>query len=510
MSLRPLPILGLLLFAVPLAAAPSLTPMVSLTVDSEKVEYSDQTQVLETAGATEIRAEVVGDPQRRVLIKTPAARADLQAHTVEASEGVEFVLPGGWLRGEALSLQMEPPAFSLDEAHVVLNLAPTDAPPVLGQLRGRSLAGHDDVLVLRDGLVSPCTDEDPHVAFRFRRLDVNLRNYHWRLRGTSLDFYGVRIPLLPVVYFRAGGDSDSRGLLPTPGYSKRDGLYLPYYLNFARGAPDRISDLRVRVTAKRGLTFLSQHRLQSGDWIAEGWASRMESVRTKLEGGLVYDRLPELLLTGYQQGPEQDQGWKVGASLGNFYERDEAPDGPPEVHRLRAQAGLGYEWGGTARAQREGRWASVWSTGAVYSQGEHYTDTVLTLGAGRRFGSSLQADLQYLHHFEGGRTPFQFDRVDLRRELRPRVDWQISPAWRVLSQGRYDTADGRLRDYRLELSKREHCLTWTAFYNFVGASLGLRVDLNGLTGGTPALPLSGHLAEEYLRSQRELNRPSPP
>ena len=503
-------ILGLLLLAAPLAAAPSLTPMVNLTVDSAKVEYNNQTQVLEMRGPTEIRGEVAGDPAQRVLIKTPEARADLQAQTMEASQGVQFVIPRAFLSGESLSLQMNPRAFSLDQARAVVDLAPPGAPIVLGQMRGRRIYEQGHLLVLEDGMVAPCTDEHPHVAFRVRRLEYDQLTQRVRLHRTSLDFYGLRLPLLPYWTHRLGGRGSSRGVLPTLGYAKRDGLYIPYYFDFAPSRPDLLSDVSVRLTAKRGITFLSQHRLTQGGWVAEGWASRMESVRSKLEGGLIYDRLPELLLTRYEHGAEQSQGWKVGASLGNFYEREERVPEPPEVHRLRGLLGVGYQWGGQAQARGQGRWASLWSTGAVYSKGESYTDTLLTLGAGRRFSPALQADLQYLHHLEGGRTPFQFDSVDLARELRPRVDWQMSRDWRLVSLGRYDAEEGRLRDYRLELSKRVHCLTWTAFYNFVGASLGLRVDLNGLTGGTAPPPLTGPLAEKYLQSQEDLNRPAAP
>jgi hypothetical protein len=508
MSLRLSYILALLFLAAPLLAAPALTPMVELTVDSEQAQYDHQEEVITTHGPTTLRAEISGQPQERLLIKAPATRTDLRAQTVEASQGVQFIVPQAFLSGEALTLQTAPRAFTLDQAQAVINLAPPDGPIVLGQLRGRRISGHGEVLVLEDGMISPCATERSEVAFRARRAEYDPATHRLRLRGSSLDFYGVRVPLLPYWTERLGGRREStRGLLPTLGYSKRDGVYIPYYFDFAGAQPDRVSDLNLRATAKRGITFLSENRRVQGRWVAEGWASRMEDVRDKLRAYLVYDRLPELLLTGYQHGADQNQGWKLGTSLGNFYERDQTQPALPEVHRLRALAGLGYHWGGHAQTLRQGRWASVWSTGAVYSRGEHFLDTTMTLGVGRRFSPSFQGDLQYLHHFQGGQSPFQFDRVDLPRELRPALDWQVTRSWRLVSFGRYDTQHGALRDYRLELSKRFRCLTWGVYYNFVGAGLGLRVDLNGLTGGTAPPPLTGPLAEQYLRSQQELEAP---
>ncbi len=501
-------ILCLVLLTAPVLAAPDLTPMVTLTVDSEQVQYDGKAEVITTTGPTTIRAEVGDDAEQRLLIKAAATRTELVPKTVEASQGVEFVVPRGLLTGETLSLHTSPRAFSLEQAQAIVNLAPPGAPPVLGQLRGRRLSGEGETLVLEDGTLAPCVSGRPEVAFHARRLEYNPTTHRVRLRRSSLDFYGLRIPLLPYWTERLGlPRQSSRGIIPTLGYAKRDGLYIPYYYDLSGDHPQYVHDLDIRVTAKRGITFLSANRRAQGRWVIEAWASRMEDVRDKLQDYLIYDRLPELQLTGYQRTPDQNQGWKMATSLGNFYERDQLLPGAPETHRVRAQVGVGYNWGGRAQTRREGKWASLWSTGAVYSGGEHFVDTTATIGIGRRFSPSLQADLQYLHHFHDGRSPLQFDQVDIERELRPALDLQLTRSWRLVSSGRFDTLHGGLRDYRLELSKRFPCLTWTVFYNFVGASMGLRLDLNGLTGGTPAPALSGPLAERYLQSQAELSAP---
>ena len=255
------------------------------------------------------------------------------------------------------------------------------------------ITGRGNDIIVDSGLLSPCATDHPEVALRAKRLEYNPASGRTHVHGASLDFYGLRLPLLPVWTTRLGGSQDSGPtLLPTVGYARRDGFFLPYSFDLSPHRPAQVDTLEFRLTQKRGITFLSQNkRVLSPRWTAELWGTRMENVRGKMAANLVYDRLPELLLTGYQMDAHQNQGWKLGTSLGYFNERDQTTGGEPPVHRERALLGVGYNWGGHAQAKRRGQWASLWSTGAVYSGGEHYLDTTATVGWGRRLSPSLAA-----------------------------------------------------------------------------------------------------------------------
>jgi hypothetical protein len=495
-----------LLAAAPVIAGPALTPLASLTLDSQgTVQYNGQTQVVTAREPTTIRAQVEGQPQQRALIKAPDLRLDLRAHSVQAAHGVQLIVPQALLTGESLSLELAPRGFTLDKAQAVLNLAAPGAPLVLGQMRGRRITGSGVTVTVEHGMISPCTAEHPAFSLRARRLVYNEATHYLDLYGSSLEFYGLHLPLVPMWRTRLGGKAPDSGVLPAVSYSSRNGVFVPYSFNFTPGRPDLNDNLQVGLSQKRGIIFLGQAGRTEGNWDVRLWASRMEDVRTKLVGNLVYDRLPELVALGYQRGATQDQGWKLGTSLGDFYERAVLPGLTlPQVHRERALLGLGYNWGGRAQARHVGQWASVWSTGAVYSQGEHYFDTAFTVGSGRRFSPSFAADVEYIHHLQDGLSPFQFDRVDIPHELRPGLDWQMTRSWHLASSGRYDADEGRLRDYHFELNKRTRYLTWSAYYSFIGQSTGVRLDINGLTGGTAPPPLTDPLAQQYLQSQKEL------
>ena len=494
--------------AAPLAAGPALTPMANVTMDSDGVVQVDgRAQVITAHDPSRIRVQLEGDPKQRLLIKAPDMRLDLRTQSVWAAHGVKLVTPQAFVTGDSLSLGIVSRTFTMDQALVVLNLAAPGAPVTLGEMRGQRLSARGTTLTIDHGMISPSADEHPDIDLSARRLVYNEATHHLRLYGSRLDFYGLHIPIIPTWETNLGGPPQAAGVLPGVAYSNRDGISLPYSFNFTPGRLDLDDTLKFSLTQKRGITFLGQTGQTKGQWDLRLWASRLEDVRDKLVNNLQYDRLPEFVATGYEHGATQHQGWKAEASLGQFREYTQLLDVPPVVDRERALLGVGYCWGGRDLLRQIGQWASVWSTGAVYNGGEHYFDSSVTLGSGRRFSPSFQADLQYIHHFQDGLSPFQFDRVDIPHELRPEFNLQLTNSWHLESYARYDAGGGRLRDYHFDLSKRMHALTWHAYYTFIGASSGVRVDINGLTGGTAPPPLTSPLALQYLQAEKELAAP---
>ena len=513
---RALPILLLLFLPAALRAeGPALTPMASLTVDSSEVryDYGAGAQTVHTGAPTTIRGEVSGLPSARVLIKTGEAEADLLAGRIQAGPEVEFIAPGAYLTGGKLTLEMSPRRFELERAQAVVDLAPPGRPPVLAQFHGDVMGGNDKLIWVDHGYLAPSTDPEPDVYVSARRIAFDRATGKLKAYNGTLHFYGVKIPMLPVmrkrlVYKRGIPDLDDR-IIPALRYGTADGFNIPYFWDFSADESDTSTTLGISVTQKRGITFLTQSRRETPSFTLSVAASRMEDVRDRLRGHLVRDRLPELFAEKFQYHREQDEGWRVAVNAGNFLERDSDPGAPPEVHRQRYLVGAGYEWGSDQYAKNVGRWAQVWTTQAFYSEGEQYTDAAVTAGAGSWLTPRFQGALTLVHHFLAGRTPFQFDQADIQTEARPLIDWQVTRDWRAHAEGRWDLDAGRLRDYKLALGKRMLLLTWTLTYQFIGAVVGVRVDINGVTGGTTAPPLISPLAQQYLDAQAELNQTSP-
>ena len=504
---------SLLLTACPLRAeGPALTPMATLTLDSPRLEYHEEGQVVEAQGPTTIRAEVQGEPQQRLLIETSQARADLETQRIQAGPPVEFIVPRLDLSGSTLDLDLSRRAYRLEETQAVADLGAPEGPPVLVPLQAKVIGSEKDVVFLENGYLAPCVCEDPDLIVHARRLEFNRTLNRFRIEHGSIELYGVRIPLLARMRKRLRTDKpeSTNTLIPEVRYSDRDGFNIPYFFDFSGDSNPTLNTFGFTVTQKRGITFLGESRREEPAWSLVASASRLEDVRNKLTGNLVYSRLPEVYAERFQHSRNQDQGWHLLGSAGHFLEQNRSVEGSPEVEDQRFLLGLGYEWGSLRRQANQGKWAQLWATQALYGQGENFTDVAISAGAGGLLAPRCRLALTLTHHFTDGRTPFLFDEVDIRSEARSLFDLWLSDSWRVKWQGRLDLEAGKTRDYQVDLSKRTRCLTWTVYYHFVGEDIGLRFDINGITGDTAPPPQTGPTAEKYFAAQARLDAaPSP-
>ena len=507
-----------LIAACPLGAAgPALTPLVHLTLDSDKLQYDQTGQAARMEGPTTIRGEVQGQPQQRLLVETSQADADFAAQSVHAGPPVELVGPRLDLTGATLDLDLARSTFRMQDARTVMDVAglgKSGADTVLVLLEGKVVGGGNGVVYMENGTFTPSVVPKPDLVIHARRIEYSQLTRRFTITGGSLDLYGLRIPMLPKMKKRlrqpGGRPQSTTGFLPALTWGSRDGLAIPYFFEFSGDKNPTLNTAAVTLTQKRGLAFLGESRREAPSWSLVASVSRLEDVTDKLIGRLTYHRLPEVFAERYQHSREQNRGWHVAGSVGNFLEQDESAPGLPDVHRQRYLLGAGYEWGSAQRLNNLGQWAELWGTQAFYSAGEHFTDVTATVGAGHRWSPRLAGALTLIHHFTNGATPFKFDAADLSSEARPLLDIWPLPSWRVLARGRWDLKERRLRDYQLDLSKRSRCLTWTVFYHFVGKVIGVRFDINGLTGDTAPPPQTGPDAERYFAAQARLNAPMPP
>ncbi len=65
-----------------------------------------------------------------------------------------------------------------------------------------------------------------------------------------------------------------------------------------------------------------------------------------------------------------------------------------------------------------------------------------------------------------------------------RLDWDLGDKWRIRATARYDVGRTDMRDYVVQLDRKQHCLTWYIRYRDVGGGLTFGVNLSGLMGGT--------------------------
>jgi len=216
-------------------------------------------------------------------------------------------------------------------------------------------------------------------------------------------------------------------------------------------------------------------------------------VSNDLDEWVCVDRLPEVSL---EREWETDMlgGTRLcgGLILGRY--REDRRDGGTDIKDDRAMAELRMTRNYHRWAAGEGTWWWVGARQMWYDGGDDYTDLDFGVGAGTELLEGMPTSLTLRHHELSGRTPFEFDDVDIRTELIARTQAPLGDGWGLGLSGRWDLRADDLRDYEVQLRKRAHCLTWVAGYRDVGNRISVGVEVNGLWGN--ATPYSQRSIEE--------------
>ena len=313
-------------------------------------------------------------------------------------------------------------------------------------------------VVLRPGGL---TDEElkiygtPPFTLRARELSAMpvVRNGEQRqrvtLRGGGLYFKSTRILPVPSYSFYPGGSSngDSR-LTPGISFNSGDRLLLTTSFNFPINKlnPDRLSatadvGYSARVGFRGGASLNSI--LPAGRFALN--LRKSDVVSSQLTNRIELDRAPELTYQSpaflqFNLG-QQRAGFAVDGSLGNFTERLIGQNRRVSDTRARARLVL------TTRLQPgPGAFARLFSAYSSYGDGGTYRNNGIELGYDGPLLNRLNGQISVRLTDVKGDTPFRFDRVEIRRELRATVDYQLSPRYIVPIDLRYDLQQGRFRD----------------------------------------------------------------
>ncbi len=482
-----------------------------ITIDAGEgvLQYQWDSQLFEAAQGVQIRLQVEGRPQQTVLIRAQQVAGSLKSGKLTAQEGVTIGTPQGVLTGSYLSFNAETDEFSLKEAQAAVDLSPEQTGSLLAYAFGEEIGRSGEVVYVLRGKITTSDRRTPEYSLTARRIEYYPAANRFKIKGAAVELYGVRIPLVPSFSFTVGGEEKGASpLIPVPSYSSRDKLFLPYRLSFSGPQADLQSSLTLKLTQRRGIRAHSQNIYTGANWQAEGMVSQTEDYYAELGDYLVLDRRPQLQYTKFSADPDQERGWAGSVTLANIIEDlkedDDDPSPRPTVREQSVQLGLRYDSRSSSADTEEGEWYSLAGRQSFYSTGDNYRDLALTAGASRQISNNLKGSLSLTHHITGGRTPFLYDRVEVRTELRPDIDLRMSPKWSVRTNGRYDVGSGKLRDYEVELRRRAHALTWALRYRFIGSSLSVGIYITGLTGDTEPYEQDHPLNDLFDEMQREL------
>lgn len=460
--------------------------LLTVHVSGDRIVNDEATDRLQVDGNVRILAYTDDPDSPRLAISASTVDVDLAGKVVEAHGSVLMRTDQAAFRGDSVRYDMEADEMRLIRAAASVDLPRPDGEVFRGYFFGEEIQTHGgSQLIIINGMITPCESPyRPDVAASAARVVYNAETGKGTIYKGRLHLLGAGIPLLSRMSFKHGVEQSEPGFeVSLPGYSGYDGIYVPFRYDFAAPESPWRASLSARVATRTHLRGVASLVRSTEDYDFKVYVSRHQHVTDNITRRLTISQVPEIEYVRRFDTANPRNHWETGLNLGRFHERD--PD-PGSVKRSddRISAWVGYIHNPRQRTSREGYWWGVNVTQNLYDEGTRFRDISVETGIGGHISDSLGASLSLITHHTSGQSPFQFDDVDIEHEAYGMLRWQMSPLWTFQSDGRYDLKNDSLRDYGLRLSRRSHYLTFSVEYDFSERSIGLRVDINGLTGNT--------------------------
>jgi lipopolysaccharide export system protein LptA len=458
------------------------TKGITISLGADDFEYSDADQTAVLSGGVRLRAKDLPGPVPEVEMEGQRITVNLGPGDVLAEGTTVARAPGLEIRGDELRGNLRTGEFHARNARTVMVAPLADREvTVFAQSDSIDVTGRN--AELRRARVTTCEQEHPHYALLVRRAEVIPARDRLTIYGGAIELYGLRVPVIPK-FNKSLGQSDDRGAfdLALPGRSAVDGWYYPLDRRFS----DPEAPLQARMSVR-----LTQNSLITGRLLTDytrgplhTWATvvRHSSRADDITGRLLYDALPEAGVRFSRGiGPST-----LSAQISGGYYRERDLRTEQRAAASAATVSLGWDWRRPLPGRDAAVWAGVGTRGSLYSGGDSYRTIDLHVGASRPLWSDATGRLEFLHHFIGGHTPFEFDDIDLKTEVRGELSTPLFGPLGVTLGGRYDLERPALRDYDVGLHYRRHCLTWSISYNGAHDSFGVGVNLTDfMFGGRP-------------------------
>jgi hypothetical protein len=200
-------------------------------------------------------------------------------------------------------------------------------------------------------------------------------------------------------------------------------------------------------------------------------------VTTQLTNRIVLDRLPEItygspMLPLFPLPGGRKAGLLLGASIGRLSERT-VGGGGGEVNATRSQVEVLLT---TRAVDKNGPYLELFGRDATYTRfAQHYGNTGFEVGYYGKLLPRVHGLFSYRSTSLSGATPFQFDQVEIARELRSTFDIRVTPRYLIPIDLRYDLDLGRLRDERFGILRNYKNFAYGLTYQTAQHNLRLEI-----------------------------------
>jgi hypothetical protein len=301
------------------------------------------------------------------------------------------------------------------------------------------------------------------------------------VRGGALYFRNTRLFPIPSYVFRrinlGPREEQAYTLTPRITFSSVDGVLVTTRLVYPLSQkPDALTlnaDLGVsaRIGLRGGLSLEQPTRFGSFELSAR----KNDIVTAKLTNRIVLDRLPELsynspLLPLFKLPGNRLAGLRFNADIGRYAERT-IGGGGGEVNSTREMGMVRF----TTRGRNvEGPYLDLFTRIARYSNFDsRYRNNGFEVGYAGQLLPRVRGVISYSNTSIKGRTPFRFDRVDIRQELRTTFDIAITPRYLIPIDLRYDLSRNRFRDEQFGILRNYKTFAYGLTYSTAREQLRL-------------------------------------
>jgi hypothetical protein len=196
-----------------------------------------------------------------------------------------------------------------------------------------------------------------------------------------------------------------------------------------------------------------------------------------LTNRIVLDRLPELSYDSPLLGCSGCRatvwlGLRFSGDIGRYDERT-IGGGGGEVKSTREMGMVRF----TTRGRNvEGPYLDLFARISRYSNFDsRYRNNGFEVGYAGQLLPRVRGVLSYSNTSIKGRTPFRFDKVDIRQELRSTFDIAISPRYIIPIDLRYDLSLNRFRDERFGILRNYKTFAYGLTYSTAREQLRLEI-----------------------------------
>jgi hypothetical protein len=462
------------------------TPEKPVRFESSVGTVTAQTIRLDTVQQTvEAKGEVVLERKIKII------RQELRNRKLEDIEYEETFTETA--RGNNLTFDFKNRTGSIDTARIEIAQASIEASQLL--INGERYTAKD--VVIRPGGLTPQEIKiygTPPFNLRAREVTATTgaKPGDERLiaKGGTLYFKSTRLFPVPSYAFKIGGrekDPTAPSITPKISFNSADRLFVAteflFPINKSVENPGKL-DLAADIGLSQRVGFRGGLGLQSAQSFGNLAFSvrRSDVISTQLTNRIELDRKPELRFNSrpffdFDLPGGRRAGFSLDAGIGDYTER-RIGSSQNDVSSSRLSARLNF----TTRLRPQkgpavgGPYLRLFTSYARYGiNDDTYNSKGYEIGYDGALFNKLRGQISLRQTDLSGETPFRFDRVEIAKELRASVDYELTPRFIVPIDLRYDIEQEKLRDKSIGLLRSYKSFAYGVVYQAARNDVRLEV-----------------------------------